>query len=245
MTPEELENELKTLRTEGGKAVNAAMLRILAVTLLPWATALLLVVTIGYSPLVSNLLLFALASVLYVPYEMTRVARQLRKRVEALTDTEDLRVVGTLLDAQSWLSRQGQKPIENALVRLLPRFKASDKLTLSRTQIVSLTLINAQTSQPLALAKLKALEQIGDEKLIPQVTALTKPAAIKDPEVREAAENCLQFLHQRAEKTRAERQLLRASSPKANPGELLRPSIEAAPEEKQLLRASTSGTEKG
>ena len=241
MTPEEVERELKKLNEEGAKSVGKATLRIFLTVVLPWLTLLTLVVTMGYNPLIGAMLPFALlAPIVYAAFEMNRIATQLRRRVEKLTATDDVRIVGTLLNAQTWLSSQGQSVIQDALIRLLPRLKTSDRNLLTPAQLSLLSSFLSTHNPLLILAQLKALEQIGDEKAIPNVERLLHLIERKDPEITGAAQQCLEFLIVRAEELKAERQLLRASSADTLTTDLLRPSTENKLEFEELLRVSQS-----
>ncbi len=137
--------------------------------------------------------------------------------------------------------------IYTALIELLPRLQASDSHYLSEEQRSALNRmltnrLGLSKSQAISLriAILKAYEQVGDTNALPVVQRLAEGAGPgKDRSIREAAQQCLPYLQQRADQESASRQLLRAADATGTtPESLLRPATESSdttPE--QLLRA--------
>jgi hypothetical protein len=129
-----------------------------------------------------------------------------------------------------------------ALIRELPKLKASDAHLLNDEQRGYLYQALEGSDKQLILAILRALEQIGDEKAVPYVERLAEKAG-GDRQIRETATACLPYLEARAATQRASRTLLRPSSASAvaTPASntLLRPAQYSSPTEpEQLLRAS-------
>jgi hypothetical protein len=138
--------------------------------------------------------------------------------------------------------------VKRALIRLLPRLQSTDACLLLQRQRKALNQFlqfnesyggaDSYLLPDLKIAVLRALEQVGDETVLPTVEKLAKSAG--NPTVRLAAQECLPFLQQRTEEARVQQTLLRASGPGASPEVLLRPTthgVETDPQ--QLLRAST------
>jgi hypothetical protein len=182
----------------------------------------------------------------------TRIAGvRWNKTAGEIAKSGDVRMVGPLVEAYSALSlSQENRPVREALTVLLPRLQASDArvLTEEHRQILNRVLGSgipsySREKNRLVLAILKAYEQVGDGSALPFVERLASGrSAGVSREVREAAQACLPFLQERAERERASRELLRAASASDTPSDvLLRPAggtIEADPQ--QLLRASAS-----
>jgi hypothetical protein len=115
--------------------------------------------------------------------------------------------------------------------------QASDASRLSDRQRDCLYALLYSSDTELALAILKALEQIGDDRAVLYLEALT---GSRDTAIREAAVACLPFLKARAEQHRLSQTLLRASNAAdTTPEHLLRPARgtgETDPQ--QLLRVA-------
>jgi hypothetical protein len=162
------------------------------------------------------------------------------KAGQVLAEQDDIRIVGALAEARSFPI--AQEAVTQALIRLLPRMKASDAHLLNAEQKKALYTGLASTEEALILTILKSLEQIGDGSALPYVEKLAYPSekAKVSEEVQEAARACLPFLTERAAEEQNRSTLLRASDGiTTQPGELLRPA--AATEEtdpKLLLRAT-------
>ncbi|HZT42828.1 MAG TPA: hypothetical protein VFA07_11740 [Chthonomonadaceae bacterium] len=158
-----------------------------------------------------------------------------------LSEFDDLRIVGPLLEARNQLP-DIRKEIETALISLLPRLKSSDSALLTPIQRTSLYTAIQSSNAVFVVTVLQALEQIGNGDALPYVEKLIggKSKTAHDVRVQEAAQTCLPFLQQCAEQEHAAATLLRASSnadPAAN--SLLRPDFaNASIPPAQLLRAS-------
>jgi hypothetical protein len=178
-------------------------------------------------------------------------ARWSKQRLFLLTKLRnDLRVIGTLV----LLTRQDMiqvPPIAAiaclALTELLPQLQTSDADRFSPEQMEGLLWLlrhfpayhyhQKQSLIKLRLAILKALEQIGDQRAIEPVTRLT---AHKDPQIREAAQECLSFLQARTTEQQHAMTLLRPSDAmSATPEMLLRPAAagDSGKSQEQLLRS--------
>jgi hypothetical protein len=170
-------------------------------------------------------------------------ASQAQKRVtKELAEFEDIRSVGPLAEALEYQDRALKAIAEDKLKRLLPRLQASDAGLLDEEQRKCLYRALRGRDTNLILAVLKALEQIGDEQAVPFVQKLAngEGLAARYSGIREAAQECLPALQQRAERERSRQTLLRAASASDTPSDmLLRPAsgaLEADPQ--QLHRAS-------
>lgn len=169
-----------------------------------------------------------------------------KKQTEAtkrLAQFDDVRAVGPLVDALGFQDKDTRNVAGEALVRLLPRLQASDASLLNVEQRRLLTRALDGKNQPLSLAILKALEQVGDEQSLPTVERLAKglgPSALQ-----QAARNCLPTLTMRVEHLRASAELLRAADGNMTPqGVLLRPAAATQTEidPSVLLRSAASST---
>jgi hypothetical protein len=169
-----------------------------------------------------------------------RNAKIRQSAVDALTRSEDVRLIGVLA-----VCLQDQDPMVSyaagqALKKLLRQVKASDKQYIRPREMDALIRALDLKDLPLTLAILKALEQIGDERALPKVEKL---AVSSDPKIAEAARECLPFLQERAERARQAQTLLRpASAADAVPtADLLRPAQNSVPQTdpSELLRVET------
>lgn len=169
-----------------------------------------------------------------------------RKRIaHNLTFYNDIRAVGPLAEALEYRDVDLREQAKIALIRLLPRLQASDAVLFTTEQRNRLYRALNSPDVEFVLAILKALEQIGDAKALPYVEKLASggDAANGEERVRRAAQACLPYLRERAE--RETPTLLRAASVvESAPNSLLRPAAagnDAEPE--QLLRASAGQTD--
>ena len=179
--------------------------------------------------------------------------RQARQSILQINDIHQIGLLAEALDAET-MTRP--KAIIMALRRLLPRLQATDTTVLTSHQ--RLCLYKALTwrslnwkgvggsllryDRGLALDILKAMEQIGDKDALPYVQYVAKSSW--DKELRDAANNCLSFLHQKAEEHRRSETYLRPSSAiSTTPDILLRPAsgVTDMPSD-ELLRAGDKGT---
>ena len=146
-----------------------------------------------------------------------------------------------------------KQAIRDALAALLPQMKASDArlLTPALRRTLNLWLTNAPVSSllqrrydPLFLAVLKALEQVGDSSAIPVVTRLAKMKGWtrRQKALKQAAIECLPMLQAHCGDVETARTLLRASqSENAGANTLLRPaSGSGTTDSAELLRGSDS-----
>lgn len=166
-----------------------------------------------------------------------------RKAAAELTRLDDVRCIGALVEIWNpqgqGYNRNTRRQAETALIRLLPRLKASDAPLLKEHQRAILRNVLATDGyrqwgryydEAFLLAILEAFAQIGDWKSFTQVRRLTITA--KYPSVQRAARECLPFLEDLALKQVVGETLLRASSAteavNSAPQTLLRPASPAA-----------------
>jgi hypothetical protein len=149
--------------------------------------------------------------------------RQQRNRAaQILAAFDDVRIVGPLAEALQYGGADTRDAARRTLLRLLPKMQSSDASRLSDRQRDCLYALLESSDTELVLAILKALEQIGDDRAVLYVEALT---VSRDTAIREAAVACLPFLKARAEQQRLSQTLLRASrAADTTPELLLRPA---------------------
>ena len=156
-----------------------------------------------------------------------RTSRSQREALVRLAAFNDVRVVGPLLSALHWPDMDDRRvEISGALVRLLPRLQASDAslLTAGHRESMRRALIAADPS--VALAVLRALEQIGDHSDIPIIQRLANRRAWtpRQKAMKDAAIACLPALQARVQQSGVS--LLRV--PDTADNALLRPAGESA-----------------
>jgi len=223
---EQLREEVETARrVRRGKRVRAALLL---------AAALLVFFTQGTHIVMFWWLLFPLSGLWAVDRSRGHAG------VQRLSEAWDPRAVGVLAitarEHDVHLSHQAQQ----ALVKLLPRVRASDGAYVDAEGMKALIdlLREGDDFDALRLALLQALEQIGDERAIPVVTGLRDSPRVR-LEVRQAAAECLPALENRIRLARESATLLRASSslsPAEASSTLLRPASDANASLDNLLR---------
>jgi hypothetical protein len=144
-----------------------------------------------------------------------------RRTTASLSAVDDLRMVGPLIDRLGSRSkdRQTRGVLKQALMRLLPRLKASNASLLTAGQKARLTrhlghLAMFQGDKAFQVVILRALEQVGDAQSIPVVERIVRrqPRWSAQEEVHTAAMECLPFLLQRAEEDSSRQTLLRSAS---------------------------------
>jgi hypothetical protein len=167
---------------------------------------------------------------------------------EVFSEVEDPRFIRILLASlpASYNDSYRRHYLIQALMRQLPALRADQAGCLNSTERTILYgLLTPYGDRNLMLVVLKALEQVGQPDAIPAVgqfamrlRMVAHQSRRYDPELEQAAEDCLLFLQQRYEQTRLSQTLLRASDAGTHaPETLLRPVAsqqEAQPE--QLLR---------
>ncbi len=179
--------------------------------------------------------------------------------LEELERVGGARAIGPLLDSMlSGRSPGSRKIAYQALTRILPKLRATDANLLNAGHQRMLNrFLNIETypgwwgpkptPPPLALAILKAYEQVGDAKAVPAVEKLAnlKPRNERQRAAQQAAAECLPLLHSHAMPLDQNQTLLRAAGQsKAAADVLLRPAAETlnVPVE-ELLRAAPSEIE--
>lgn len=159
---------------------------------------------------------------------------------EQATQLGDKRLIGTLLDMLD-LAKLGMS-VHAPLVRLLPTLQAEDAVLLNEAQRGRLNQVLTGHDEPLILASLKALRQVGDKQALTYVLRLAegKGEGSKNGQVRAAAQQCLTLLQERVEQADASQTLLRPTRTANQPEQtLLRAAGYSEPTKaEQLLRAS-------
>ena len=174
--------------------------------------------------------------------DLTQLRRRRAAAARQLAAIADPSAIGPLLAVAVRDSQESVRAAaRDALCWLLPRARADTAAQISPGQMECLVLLMHHASTEFTIAGLKALEQIGDERIEPLVEDL---ATSRVPAVRSAALRALPFVQQRATMRRDSTMLLRAagaSETTAPPAELLR-SASATPDEpsSQLLRPGAS-----
>ena len=147
--------------------------------------------------------------------------------VSILSEAWDPKAIGVLALGMLTGDRGLKAASRNALLKLLPKAKASDAAFYDEEQMRALSTLLETVSHrqdtPFLIALLKAFEQIGDAKALDGVHNLTLS---KNSQVREAAEACLPALQQRVATQKRNNSLLRPALSLENPvenQELLRP----------------------
>jgi len=191
----------------------------------------------------------------YVP---TRAHRSIAQLIEDASDFRFLSIFLSMLKEITWQVGWAPDPViylsmRNAFRRLVLEIMEGNPRQIpfkERHQALSFVLEAPYKDVDLTLSVLKALEQIGDESLIPVVEKLAKerPATREAEEIQEAARACLPFLRLHAEDARQAKTLLRAADPSAShdAGDLLLPVTETEsilPPEQLLRAADLSGTQ--
>lgn len=177
-------------------------------------------------------------------HRLTMMGRHARLARELMNE-DDIEAIGRLAEAATWPDARLKAAAISALTRLLPRLKASDAGMLTSAQRGCLNLFlnaaEARAHPDLVVALLGALEQVGDMAAVPYVRSLaqmpTKSARLAA--IRDAAQQCLPALMERARVNTDHQTLLRPASAPGPPEEtLLRPAMpdKAAAEIALLVR---------
>jgi hypothetical protein len=179
---------------------------------------------------------------LYVWYKW----RRKKSAVEKLANQQDLWAVGPLADMLASPDSHARTIASRGLAVLLPQLKASDGALLNNSQRENLRRAFTLWHLPLALAVLKAYQQIGDERDVGTVRGLlqaddSRECIARHPAVREAAYECLPFLLEKSKLSYGRQILLRpAEQPPTPTAELLRPASAGNSSDPQhLLRPAT------
>jgi hypothetical protein len=229
---------------EASDKEHAARRRVPLVALIIGAQAAL-IVAYPHNPLT---ILFYAATVITLAFFLARSVIRYRLTTEALAAADDVRMVGPLIDRLRTGRRRPRtrRIVRQALLRLLPRLRASDAAHLTAEQhsrlsrtLARLGMLGRDTE--LQLAILGALQQIGGLQALPVVEHLAhkRSRSPKRRRVREAALACLPYLQQRARQEQARDTLLRAAGSEAVGVELLRAAYGAAGSSRdELLRAT-------
>ena len=194
----------------------------------------------------SGIALYSLLALAATQLHRLSLSPQQANSARKLAKQADIHGVGALAEALEWPDSEVRELAGIALTNLLPQLRASDAGLLAAHQRECLHRVlkmrNAGFESPLMLAILNGLEQVGDAAAIPHVERLAASPALtsKQRRVKEAAEQCLPFLRDRADATRGSSMLLRASTPREIVASelLLRPATSVgASEAEELLRA--------
>ena len=208
--PDDFTAILKLLRRERRQAA----LRMIGGGLLWFQALCLLIVNVAYSGGRTNilLLLVCLSSVVLGVILLTP-ARS--RALVLLTERQDTRAIGPLLDALDGAFGARAQEIETLLVVLLPRLRTSDASLLTaahrRKLCRALALGNADRELPYLLAIIQALEQIGGAEAEACLQRLIGRGAITPGQqsVLKAAQECLPLLTARLEEAKRQGNLLR------------------------------------
>ncbi len=185
-------------------------------------------------------------------------SKSYKSGVVALTRLENTDSAGELVSALEIQDREVQKIVRPALIRMLPKLRASDSslLTEESRQTLrrflkgkfsgrSLRSGDYETDVRLRIATLNALKQVGDASFIDIVRNIANGEGHRvdrmSSEIAAAASECLPYLEQRILNTTASNELVRASSANSVSGQdvLLRPVIGTHEmHETELLRAA-------
>lgn len=139
-----------------------------------------------------------------------------------------------------------------ALLKVLPRVKASDARYFSDAQMQALLallavrnpyMVNLRQFTALPFAVLKALEQVGDRRAIEPVRRLTNGRGNR--RYHQAAQECLAFLEQHASERDYNRTLLLPASVGVGEETLLRPTMPQAEVQPELLLRAVIDKERG
>jgi hypothetical protein len=118
--------------------------------------------------------LFALCAPLGLLFTRGAASRKQQAIAMAITQFDDVRAVGPLAEALEFPHEAVVPVAEKALIRLLPRLKASDVSLLNSAQRACLNLALRGGNTELTLAILKAWEQVGDADAISAVQQLAE-----------------------------------------------------------------------
>lgn len=152
---------------------------------------------------------------------------QLRRNRNAtarlLAQVEDRRIVGPLTEALDYGDAVTRDAARRCLLRLLPQLAPADAFKLDARHRRRLNRTLGSEDEPLILAILQALPQIGDSSSIGPVQHLRRHT--ESQQVKQAAADCLPLLTLRIEELRISGTLLRPSSEADTaPDMLLRPA---------------------
>ncbi len=170
-----------------------------------------------------------------------------KKAVTTIFEHGDIRAIGPMIDLMSMESKTGEGLYVVAyLVQTLPKLKASDAHLINPAQLAALhkylTTKTPKSSSELAMAILKALQQVGNAQSVKTVEDLSEGAGLawNYPEIRRAAIECLPYLRERERQLMASQTLLRgATMPEGSSKDLLRPAASHSEDPPELLlRAS-------
>ncbi len=155
-----------------------------------------------------------------------------------LAEMEDIRAVGPLAEALDKQDNGTKRVATNALIRLLPMMKYSDRDLITDKQRKLLYAAFGSGGEQYTRVLLRALEQIGDGKAVKYVQRYAdgKGIAKKHPDLVEEANRLLPILEERAEQELARDRLLRAAGPlETSANELLRPASGTTDIDSELL----------
>lgn len=168
---------------------------------------------------------------------MFAVSQLHKNAASALARYDDVRAIGFLAEALEFDDKGVAQQAQEALIRLLPRLKATDHglLTDEQRRCLDRALLKHRSAE-LSLAILTAYEQVGDPTSVPVVEKLAagEVRRIRDDRVSQRARHVLPVIRKRAEKVRAAQTLLRPVET-AGSDTLLRPADGAPTGPTELL----------
>ena len=159
-----------------------------------------------------------------------------RNLTNALIHSDDISIIPALIQAAATVEISGAAAVA-VLTRLLPRLRASDALMLTAEDraLLHAAMGKHARNRVFMLCALRALQQVGDASSIAAVRRIASRSS-SDREVFAAANECLEYLQDRAAQAEATMSLLRASSSSEVDSEtLVRP---AEPGAVDLVRSS-------
>lgn len=153
------------------------------------------------------------------------------RTVCALAACQELRALGGLLNSINYGNRRVKSAVQNALLELLPHLTEDSQIVFSTGNREALNALLYGKSGELAMAALRAIEQVGDGTALPYLTSISAgkgiPSALRNQqaEVQERARRALETIHARIEMHNRAGTLLRASQiPVVSTNEMLRPA---------------------
>ncbi|MCW3095244.1 MAG: hypothetical protein JWL77_862 [Chthonomonadaceae bacterium] len=142
--------------------------------------ALIIAVSI-YTQDISVHALFASLAPLGLLFAGGTASRKQQAMAMAITQFDDVRAVGPLAEALEFPHEAVVPVAVKALIRLLPRLKASDSSLLNSAQRACLGRALQGGNTALTLAILKAWEQVGDADALPEVQRLAEGRDLNAP----------------------------------------------------------------
>jgi hypothetical protein len=166
------------------------------------------------------------------------LAPQYKSLLKTITELEDKRSVGWLVDVLDSQDKDFRITVEDTLIKLLPRLTYGESMLLDpeRRRLLDRKMI--KTNRPeFASAILSAYQALGDSHSLDSLeTVASGKATVRQTEIRDAAGVAAAAILERMPTELAAQTLLRATVPPSEPTEtLLRPAEGSASESPALL----------